>query len=125
MALTILDAMKQSRVAGVRPTVVTYTSAIDCQAKCQDGDGRTAVALLEEMAAEGLAPNHMTFGCCMNAQAKRGSARMASTVLGKMKHAGLAPSHVQYNAVIDAHAKCADGSAVEALAVLREMAAGG
>jgi len=123
IALTILDAMRRSPVVEVRPTVVTYTSAIDCQAKCRDGDGRTAVALLEEMVAEGLAPNHMTFGCCMNAQAKRGDARMASSILGRMASFGLTPTHVQFNAVLDAQAKCHDGSAVEALLVLEKMKA--
>jgi pentatricopeptide repeat protein len=121
IAVTILDAMRRSTIAEVRPTVVTYTSVIDCQAKCADGDGRTAVALLEEMITEGVEPNHMTFGCCMNAQAKRGSARMASSILRRMTDRGLVPSYKQFNAVLDAQAKCADGSAREALEVLADM----
>ena len=121
VALRILDAMKKSDLKGVRPTVVTYSSAIDCQAKCSDGDGRTAVALLEEMCTEGITPNNITYGTCMNAQAKRGSAKMAMELLRKMLGQGLAPSHTQFNAVIDAHAKCPDGSAVEALLVLEQM----
>ena len=125
VALSILDAMKKSQLEDVRPTVVTYTSAIDCQAKCGDGDGRTAVALLEEMHTEGLAPNNVTFGCCMNAQAKRGSAKVASDLLRKMLAGGLTPSHAQFNAVIDAHAKCQDGSAAEALRVFERMVQSG
>ena len=121
VALTILDAMRQSQIAEVRPTVVTYTSVIDCQAKCADGEGRTAVALMEEMVTEGLQPNHMTYGCCINAQAKRGNAKVASMLLEKMLASGLRPSHAQYNAVLDAHARCSDGSAIEALLVLDSM----
>ena len=121
VALTILDAMRQSRVSEVRPTVVTYTSVIDAQAKCPDGEGRTAVALMEEMVTEGLKPNHMTYGCCINAQAKRGNAKVASLLLEKMLASGLEPSHAQYNAVLDAHARCQDGSAQEALLVLDGM----
>jgi len=54
VALQILDAMKNSTVRDVRPTTVTYTSAMDCLAKCSDGDARTAidrVPILECVAA--------------------------------------------------------------------------
>jgi len=123
VAVTILDAMRRSTIPEVRPTVVTYTSVIDAQAKCPDGEGRTAVALLEEMCTEGIKPNHMTFGCCMNAQAKRGSARMAGSILRKMIEFGLTPSYMQFNAVLDAYARCPDGSARDAVKTLAEMKA--
>jgi pentatricopeptide repeat protein len=65
-------------------------------------------------------PNNRTFGCCMNAQAKRGTARTAGRILHKMIDRGLVPSHIQFNAVLDAHAKCQDGSVGITLALIRE-----
>jgi len=123
VALQILDAMKNSTVRDVRPTTVTYTSAMDCLAKCSDGDARTAIALLEEMVSEGLVPNNITFGCAINSQAraKHGSAKMATVLLRKMVQRGLAPSQPQYNAVLNCNAKCHDGSAKDAKLVLDHM----
>eukprot|EP00039_Didymoeca_costata_P017279 m.318587 g.318587 ORF g.318587 m.318587 type:complete len:113 (-) comp16516_c0_seq60:3507-3845(-) len=68
VAMVILDAMVQAKHESVAPTIVSYTSAIDCQAKCSDGDGQAAMRLLQECVAAGLQPNHMTYGCAMNAQ---------------------------------------------------------
>ena len=121
IALSLLDSMKQSRLAEVRPSIVTYTSVIDCLAKCRDGDGRTAVALLEEMITEGLTPNHVTYLCCLNAQARHGSAKMALQLLSKLRKQGLSPTHSQFNSVLSACTNATDGSARSAIQVLNDM----
>lgn len=99
-ALRLLTSMRK---AGVSPTVVTYSVAVDA---CARAGGPTAVdqafELVDEMQKYGLEPNIVTYNSLIHACARAKRTDMAFQVLNQMKMAGVTPDIVTLCSLVDA-----------------------
>lgn len=89
----------------IRQSSAALNAALDCHAKCVDGNVACAEALVSRAMASGHTVNTVTFNTLINVHAKRthGSAVAATAVLERMEAVGVQPSRATLNSLIDAH----------------------
>lgn len=116
-ALRLLTSM---RTAGVSPTVITYSVAIDA---CARSGGAVALdkafELLHEMQASGVDPNLVTYNSLIHACARTRRADLAFSVLERIRAAKIIPDIVTLCSLIDACGRA--GEIEKAFEVLRSM----
>ena len=101
--------------------VKEYSMGISAYGRSRDW--RSALSLLEEMRAAGVAPNVISFNAAISACGKGGRWERALSLLEEMRAAGVAPDVISFNAAISA---CEKGGRWErALSLLEEMRAEG
>lgn len=105
-ALRLLSSME---TAGVSPTIVTYSVAIDA---CARAGGPVAVdkafELLTQMEKSGLEPNVVTFNSLIHACAQGNRVRLAFDVFNRMVRADVAPDIVTLCSLVDACGRAQD-----------------
>ena len=116
-AFRLLTSMRQ---AGVSPTIVTYTVAVDA---CARAGGSTAVdqafELVEEMRESGLEPNIVTYNSLTHACARARRADLAERVLREMTSKGITPDIVTLCSLVDAYGR--SGKIEEAFKIIRKL----
>lgn len=99
-ALRVLTSM---RTAGVSPTVVTYSVAVDA---CARAGGSLALErafeLVDEMQSIGLEPNLVTYNSLIHACARARRADRAFAVTSRMQDARISPDIVTLCSLVDA-----------------------
>lgn len=99
-ALRLLSSMQS---AGVSPTVITYSVAIDA---CARAGGAVAVDrafdILAQMEEAGLEPNVVTFNSLIHACAQGKRAQLAFDVFERMVKSGVSPDIVTLCSLVDA-----------------------
>ncbi|VAI27406.1 pentatricopeptide repeat-containing protein At5g11310, mitochondrial [Triticum aestivum] len=107
----------EMRVAGVRPTVVSYGTLIKAVCRMQQPD--QAVSLLDEMRKEGIEANLVTCNPIVHALAHAGRFRDAYNLLEKFPLYGVAPNISTFNSLVLAY--CKYGDLAGASGVLKAM----
>lgn len=99
-ALRLLSSMK---TAGVSPTVITYSVAVDA---CARAGGAVAVDrafdILRKMEQEGLEPNVVTYNSLIHACAQGKQVKLAFDVFHRMVRADVVPDIVTLCSLVDA-----------------------
>ena len=108
--LTVMEELSEAGNSRVRPDVYSYTTAIQCWAKCSDKTQTTtftdkAQAVLKRMIDRGLQPNKMTYTALINALSKAGQPKKAEYVLQQMIQSRYEADTVAFSAIIDGWAK--------------------
>ncbi|KAK1315519.1 Pentatricopeptide repeat-containing protein [Acorus calamus] len=132
LALEVMSEMSERKVW---PNVVTYSTVIDGYAKAgrleealslfnemkQLGYGRYDAIkyLFEDLKAESITPNLLTYSTLIDVYAKGGLYKEAMDIFKEFKEAGLKADVVLYSALIDA--LCKNGLVESAVALLDEM----
>jgi len=121
--LTIMEEMSDSGNLKVRPDVYSYTTTIQCWARCSNPtqfDTDKAQALLKRMIERGQQPNKITYTALMNALSKAGLPERAEYVLHQMTtnsspdHPHYQPDSVVFSSIIDGWAKVSSKDRPEA-----------
>lgn len=112
-------ALRKLRGAGREPLVVDYNAVLGACARGPQGPlaAVTAVSLLREMRAEGLAPDALSYGSAIRAAS--GSPAVCERLFREMRGRGLAPDTHAYGAAI--RALLARGQQAAALELLDEL----
>uniref|UniRef100_A0A0D9V1D8 Pentacotripeptide-repeat region of PRORP domain-containing protein n=1 Tax=Leersia perrieri TaxID=77586 RepID=A0A0D9V1D8_9ORYZ len=111
----------EMRLAGVRPTVVTYGTLIEALCVMRRPD--QAIALLDEMREEGIEANLLTCNPIVYALAQAGRFQDAHKVLEKFPLYGVAPNISTFNSLVMGY--CKHGDLAGASTVLKAMAGRG
>lgn len=99
-ALTLLSSMQ---MAGVSPTVITYSVAIDACARTGGPIAlEQALQLVDEMRKGGLEPNVVTYNSLIHACARAKDVKQAFKVLERMQEEKLTPDNVTLCSLVDA-----------------------
>jgi pentatricopeptide repeat protein len=130
--LTIMEELFEAGNSNVRPDVYSYTTTIQCWAKCSsinskesnrprsDTDSSSsssfkAQEILNRMIERGLQPNKLTYTSLMNALARARQPERAEGVLRQMTiSSNYQPDTVAYSSIIDAWAKISSKDKPEA-----------
>uniref|UniRef100_A0A0D3EPD2 Uncharacterized protein n=1 Tax=Oryza barthii TaxID=65489 RepID=A0A0D3EPD2_9ORYZ len=107
----------EMRLAGVRPTVVTYGTLIE--GLCVKRRPDQAIALLDEMREEGIEANLLTCNPIVYALAQAGRFQDAHKVLEKFPLYGVAPNISTFNSLVMGY--CKHGDLAGASSVLKVM----
>lgn len=116
-ALRLLTSM---RTAGVSPTVVTYSVAVDACARTGGPIAmERAFELVDDMRKSGLEPNTVTYNSLIHACAKANDVQRAFGVLDRMKREKVTPDNVTLCSLVDA---CGRARMIgKAFAVMRSL----
>eukprot|EP00804_Cyclotella_cryptica_P013991 CCRYP_002474-RF/>CCRYP_002474-RF protein AED:0.13 eAED:0.13 QI:1291/0.83/0.71/1/0.16/0.14/7/0/283 len=90
---------------GMELDVYCYTTAMNACAN--DGNWKTALALMEEMAERGISPNEFTYSVAITACGNGGQWSKALELLDKMRSMNMKINTITYNSAISALAKAA------------------
>lgn len=100
MALRLLDSM---RVAGVSPTVITYSSVVSACARAGDIHALShAMNVVKDMKRVGIRPNIVTYNSLIHACARSCQAEQALSVLDAMRKENIRPDAVTLCSLVDA-----------------------
>lgn len=98
-----LNLLRSMREAGVAPTVITYSIAVDACAKTGGQVALTkAMELVDEMRVLGLEPNVVTYNSLIHACARAQNVGQAFKIFGKMQEEKIAPDNVTLCSLVDA-----------------------
>ena len=108
------------RLAGARPTEVTYTTAMDAHARA--GDPPAVLRLFEEMVAAGLRPDAFSYTTMVSAHARTANVEAAVDLLERaMPAARVTPTVVTWTAALHACARARPPRRREALRLFGRM----
>ena len=113
--LTIMEELSEAGNLNVRPDVYSYTTTIQCWAKCQSFADK-AQDILNRMIERDLQPNKLTYTALMNALSKSGNPEKAEYVLHQMIRSHQQPDTVAFSSIIDGWAKISSKDRPEAAA---------
>ena len=115
--LTIMEELSEAGNLNVRPDVYSYTTTIQCWAKCQAVSfANKGQDLLNRMLERNMEPNKLTYTALMNALSKAGNPEKAEYVLHQMIESHHQPDTVAFSTVIDGWAKISSKERPEAAA---------
>ncbi|KAI0561011.1 hypothetical protein FGB62_95g075 [Gracilaria domingensis] len=104
-----LRLFRSMRAAGVAPTIVTYSIAIDACAKGGGAVGADqAFDLLTEMKSSGLEPNLVTYNSLIHSCARAKRIDMAFNVLNHLRRDRIVPDIVTLCSLVDACGRSGD-----------------
>jgi pentatricopeptide repeat domain-containing protein 1 len=106
VALRLFEKMRTGEDERIRPTTISYTSAISACARRPSYADRSP-ALLAQMRRDGLRPNAVTFGATAQAYATLGHWEAALQLLADMEAEGVAPNIVVLSNIVNACAEAA------------------
>ena len=106
VALRLFEKMRTGEEERIRPTTISYTSAISACARRPSYADRSP-ALLAQMRRDGLRPNAVTFGATAQAYATLGHWEAALQLLADMEAEGVAPNIVVLSNIVNACAEAA------------------
>ncbi|CDJ49664.1 PPR repeat-containing protein, putative [Eimeria brunetti] len=109
LALKLLDDMKASNQP-VRPNTVMYSTLIK---------GYQALSLFEEMAAQGVEINTVTYNSLLDVCARVGAMDRAASLLDDMLQKGVQPDLITFSTIIKGY--CAHGQMDKGLLLLKAM----
>jgi len=124
--LTIMEELSEAGNLNVRPDVYSYTTAIQCWAKCSGPTTTLSTttteksitdksqAVLNRMVERGLQPNKLTYTALMNAFSKAGQPEQAECVLRQMTQSHHQPDTVAISSIIDGWARISSKDRPEA-----------
>ena len=115
--LTIMEELSEAGNLNVRPDAYSYTTTIQCWAKCNDPSvTKKAQDVLNRMIERNLQPNKLTYTALMNALSKAGQPERAEYVLHQMTQAQHQPDTVAFSSIIDGWARISSKDRPEAAA---------
>eukprot|EP00804_Cyclotella_cryptica_P013995 CCRYP_002474-RC/>CCRYP_002474-RC protein AED:0.09 eAED:0.09 QI:1233/0.75/0.8/1/0/0/5/609/172 len=86
---------------------ICATIVAEMKACANDGNWKTALALMEEMAERGISPNEFTYSVAITACGNGGQWSKALELLDKMRSMNMKINTITYNSAISALAKAA------------------
>ena len=107
VALRLFEKMRTGEEERIRPTTISYTSAISACAR-RPSYAERSPALLAQMRRDGLRPNAVTFGATAQAYATLGHWEAALQLLADMEAEGVAPNIVVLSNIVNACAEAAE-----------------
>lgn len=115
--LTIMEELSEAGNLNVRPDAYSYTTTIQCWAKCNDPSvTKKAQDVLNRMIERNLQPNKLTYTALMNALSKAGQPERAEYVMHQMTQAQHQPDTVAFSSIIDGWARISSKDRPEAAA---------
>ncbi|KAL8431786.1 hypothetical protein Efla_005008 [Eimeria flavescens] len=121
LALKLLAEMKASNQA-IRPNTVMYSTLIKGCAQSKQAGGRLldqALVLFEEMAAQGVEVNTVTYNSLLDVCARVGAMDRAAMLLDDMLKKGIKPDLITFSTIIKGY--CAHGQMDKGLLLLKAM----
>jgi pentatricopeptide repeat protein len=120
--LTIMEELSEAGNLNVRPDAYSYTTTIQCWAKCNDPNvTKKAHDVLNRMIERDLQPNKLTYTALMNALSKAGQPERAEYVLHQMTQAQHQPDTVAFSSIIDGWARISSKDRPEAAARAQQI----